>query len=93
MAARDSFGIKTLFYGKLKNTLYFASELKCLTIITNQVFEFPPGFYMDETGKLSPFYKRKQINLNILLKDNKKELYEDLKGKYVVDCEKSKNEM
>jgi len=40
-AARDPLGIKTLFYGRKDNTLYLASELKSITKITGEVFEFP----------------------------------------------------
>ena len=33
--ARDHFGIKPLFYTKINQTLYFASELKTLVSIPN----------------------------------------------------------
>lgn len=51
-AARDPLGIKTLFYGRKEDTLYLASELKSITEITNEAFEFPPGHYMTEEGEL-----------------------------------------
>lgn len=55
LAARDPLGIKTLFYGRKEDTLYFASELKALAEVTDDVHEFPPGHLMDETGKAAPF--------------------------------------
>jgi len=54
-AARDLLGIKTLFYGRKDETIYLSSELKSLTKVTEDVFEFPPGHYMDETGKFTRF--------------------------------------
>ncbi len=57
IAARDLLGIKTLFYGRKNNTLYLASELKSITKITDEVFEFPPGHHMNADGNLSRFAK------------------------------------
>ncbi|HAY39818.1 MAG TPA: asparagine synthetase B [Desulfobacteraceae bacterium] len=54
-AARDLLGIKTLFYGRKNGTLYLSSELKSLTEITDDIYEFPPGHYMDSTGTLVKF--------------------------------------
>jgi len=54
-AARDLLGIKTLFYGKKNGALYLSSELKSLTGITDDIYEFPPGHYMDKTGTLIQF--------------------------------------
>jgi len=54
-AARDLLGIKPLYYGKKDETIYLSSELKSLTKVTDDVFEFPPGHYMDETGKFTRF--------------------------------------
>ncbi len=50
-AARDLLGIKTLFYGWKENTLYLSPELKAITAITDEVFEFPAGHYMQSDGK------------------------------------------
>ncbi len=54
-AARDLLGIKTLFYGWKDKTLYLSSELKGLVTVTDKVFEFPPGHYMDSSGALFRF--------------------------------------
>ena len=55
LAARDLLGIKPLFYGFKNGTLYLASELKSLTEVTSDVYEFPPGHMMDKNGRLTPF--------------------------------------
>lgn len=54
-AARDLLGIKTLFYGRKNGAIYLSSELKSLTGITDDIYEFPPGHYMDSTGSLFRF--------------------------------------
>jgi len=54
-AARDLLGIKTLFYGQKNGALYLSSELKSLTEITDDFYEFPPGHYMDKEGRLKRF--------------------------------------
>jgi asparagine synthase (glutamine-hydrolysing) len=54
-AARDLLGIKTLFYGTKDGSLYLSSELKSLTVVTDDIHEFPPGHYMDNTGTLFRF--------------------------------------
>jgi asparagine synthase (glutamine-hydrolysing) len=55
LAARDTLGIKTLFYGWKDGTLYLASELKSIVTLTNDVYEFPPGHFMDSSGSLTSF--------------------------------------
>jgi len=59
-AARDLLGIKTLFYGWKGKTLYLASELKGVLQVTEEVYEFPPGHYMDRSGQLTRFAKLPQ---------------------------------
>jgi asparagine synthase (glutamine-hydrolysing) len=51
-AARDLLGIKTLFYGRKDETLYLATELKSIVAVTDDIHEFPPGHFMDGSGRL-----------------------------------------
>ncbi len=55
LAARDLLGIKTMFYGYKNGTLYLASELKALQSVTEDINEFPPGHYIDETGQFRQY--------------------------------------
>ena len=68
-AARDLLGIKTLFYGKKNGALYLSSELKSLTDITNDIYEFPPGHYMDSSGTLIRFAELPNAQPKILHSD------------------------
>ena len=54
-AARDLLGIKTLFYGWEDGTLYLTSELKGVLQVTEEVFEFPNGYYTDGNGRFCQF--------------------------------------
>ncbi|MBW2711422.1 MAG: hypothetical protein JRC58_05955 [Deltaproteobacteria bacterium] len=68
-AARDLLGIKTLFYGYKDGTLYLTSELKSLITITDEVYEFPPGHYMNGSGTLTRFAELPQSQPEILADD------------------------
>ncbi len=81
LAARDLLGIKTLFYGYRDGTLYFASELKGLLAVTDDVHEFPAGHYMTEDGQLVQYATleppAKQMSVD---KDNLAPVLEDIRG-------------
>jgi len=68
-AARDLLGIKTLFYGTKNGALYLSSELKSLIGITDDIHEFPPGYYMDSTGTLFRFAELPKSQPEILHSD------------------------
>jgi len=54
-AARDLLGIKTLFYAWKDDTLYLASELKAILAVTDEVYEFPNGHYLNRSGQFTRF--------------------------------------
>ncbi|MGF1481320.1 MAG: asparagine synthase B [Cyanophyceae cyanobacterium] len=55
-AARDPIGIKPLYYSQHNGRFVFASELKAIADLCDDVQEFPPGtFFSSETG-FSTYY-------------------------------------
>lgn len=68
-AARDLLGIKTLFYGRREGSLYFASELKAIMEITDEIFELPPGHFMREDGNLTRFARLPRHPPPVMLND------------------------
>lgn len=69
LAARDLLGIKTLFYGFKNGTLYLASELKSIIEVTEDIYEFPPGHYMDAGARLIRFAELPHAAPETLQKD------------------------
>ncbi|GMM53520.1 asparagine synthase (glutamine-hydrolyzing) 1 [Maudiozyma humilis] len=60
VAARDPIGITTMYMGRSSispKTVFFASELKCLTDDCDDIIAFPPGHVYDsETDKITRYY-------------------------------------
>ncbi|KAF2433335.1 asparagine synthetase [Tothia fuscella] len=65
IAARDPIGITTFYMGRSKETpgaVYFASELKCLHPVCDNIISFPPGhIYDSKTDKLTRYYTPKWL--------------------------------
>lgn len=58
IAARDPIGIKPLIVGYTKqdNLIWFASEMKCLMDVCDEVEVFPPGHYWTEKTGFVEYY-------------------------------------
>ena len=61
VAARDPIGVTTLYQGwtsSSPDTVFFASEAKCLQDICDKIISFPPGhIYDSETGETIQYYQ------------------------------------
>ena len=61
IAARDPIGITTFYLGRSSQTpgaVYFASELKCLFPVCDNIISFPPGHVYDsKTDKLTRYFE------------------------------------
>jgi asparagine synthase (glutamine-hydrolysing) len=67
MLARDPIGIKPLYYGHLKERLYFASELGAMTLAgVSEVHEFPAGHYYTPQQGFVQYYKIPRIEDHLL---------------------------
>ncbi|EMC97618.1 hypothetical protein BAUCODRAFT_130722 [Baudoinia panamericana UAMH 10762] len=65
IAARDPIGITTFYIGRSSSTpgaVYFASELKCLHPVCDQIESFPPGHVYDsKTDQLTQYFTPKWL--------------------------------
>ncbi|TLD39665.1 glutamine-hydrolyzing asparagine synthase [Venturia nashicola] len=65
IAARDPIGITTFYLGRSSATpgaVFFASELKCLHPVCDDIISFPPGHVYDsKTDKLTRYYNPKWL--------------------------------
>uniref|UniRef100_A0A060T0S8 asparagine synthase (glutamine-hydrolyzing) n=1 Tax=Blastobotrys adeninivorans TaxID=409370 RepID=A0A060T0S8_BLAAD len=70
VAARDPIGITTLYMGKsskLPGTVFFASELKCLTDHCDSITAFPPGHVYDSnTDQITRYYNPNWIDPEVI---------------------------
>jgi asparagine synthase (glutamine-hydrolysing) len=65
IAARDPIGITTFYMGRSSTTpgaVFFASELKCLHPVCDNIISFPPGHVYDsKTDELKRYYDPKWL--------------------------------
>jgi len=54
--ARDPLGIKPLYYGKKDGGLHFASEVKALSLVTDDIHEFPAGHWYHSKKGWQQYY-------------------------------------
>ncbi len=55
--ARDPLGIKPLYCGERDGKFYFASEIKALALVTDEVREFPAGHWYHSKDGWQAFYE------------------------------------
>ena len=65
--ARDPLGIKPLYYGKKDGCLHFASEVKALSLVTNDIHEFPAGYWYHSKKGWMQYYTLEQTLQDELL--------------------------
>jgi asparagine synthase (glutamine-hydrolysing) len=67
MLARDSIGIKPLYYGNIDGVLYFTSELGAMSLAgVEEVHEFPPGHYYTPEDGFVRYYEVPAVDDNPL---------------------------
>ena len=54
--ARDPLGIKPLYYGEKDGGLHFASEVKALSLVTDDIREFPAGYWFHSKKGWQQYY-------------------------------------
>jgi len=65
IAARDPVGLKPLYYAEDEGAvMYFASEIKALTDISEDIKTFPPGYYYHSDEGFVKYYKKPVLSSN-----------------------------
>jgi len=64
--ARDPLGIKPLYYGEKDGSLHFASEVKALALVTDDIREFPAGHWYHSKKGWQKYYSVENTLLNEL---------------------------
>ncbi len=67
MLARDPVGIKPLYYGYLKDNMYFSSELGAMSLAgVDEVHEFPAGHYYTPQEGFVRYYRVPEVKDHLL---------------------------
>ena len=69
LVARDPLGIKPLYQGQKDGCLFFASELKALDGMVDNIQEFPAGYYYSSKSGLVQYYNLPQMSHDELDQD------------------------
>lgn len=70
--ARDPLGIKPLYYGKKDEGFHFASEVKALSLVTDDIHEFPAGHWFHSKKGWQQYY-----SLESTIKDGLSEVHNE----------------
>lgn len=87
-AARDTLGIKPLYYARDEKGFYFASEMKSLIGFTDNIQEFPPGHYYTPESGIQAYSILEASSLNIDLLDDLQQAIKTIKEKLEQSVEK-----
>ncbi|MBE0697238.1 MAG: asparagine synthase B [Anaerolineaceae bacterium] len=63
--ARDPLGIKPLYHGERDGGFYFASEIKAMALVTDEIHEFPAGHWYHSHKGWKAFYRVDPDRLDI----------------------------
>lgn len=79
--ARDPLGIKPLYYGKKDGGIHFASEVKALSLVTDDIHEFPAGHWFHSKKGWHQYYALESTLLDELPEaHNEEEAVREIRG-------------